>query len=301
LRREINCGGRGLHTGKVSSVRLSPAPAGHGVLFRRHVGGRAHDVPAHWTNRRSRPLCTALQVDDGPLVRTVEHLLAALLALRIDNVLVEIDGEEVPIFDGSAEPWRERIVAAGRLELEAPRRYLRVRRRVDYMSGGHRQRIEPSRFFAVNAAITLSHFGQLKWQGRIDPDCFAYELAPSRSFGRFKWAAPAKLLGLFSREPVLRGANSGNTVALWGAGAVGGLRMPDEPVRHRALDLIGDFALAGMPVLGRITASRPGHEHNFGLLAALMSDSKAWDVVEFDPEGRVVAAREPVSHAPARR
>ena len=107
--------GIGLHTGKVSKVRVLPAPEGHGRVFRRLVKGVAHDVPALWPNRRSRPLCTALQVGDGPLVRTVEHLLAALSAHAVDNALIEIEGEELPIFDGSAEPWCARIREAGRI------------------------------------------------------------------------------------------------------------------------------------------------------------------------------------------
>jgi UDP-3-O-[3-hydroxymyristoyl] N-acetylglucosamine deacetylase len=287
------CAGRGLHTGRRSSARILPAPAGHGVVFRRIVAGAAHEIPALWTNRRSRPLCTALQVGDGPLVRTVEHLLAALAAERIDNALVELDAEELPILDGSAEPWRAAIAAVGRVELDRPRAYLRVLKRVDYVSGPHNQRIEPAPSFQISTVITLSHFGRLRWEGAVTPETFARELAASRSFGRFKWAFPSKLISLFRREPVLRGADLKNTAALWGKTAIGGLRFPDEPVRHRALDLIGDLSLAGAPLIGRVFAARPGHEHNFGLLAALMADRSAWELVVFDVDGaarRVEAA-----------
>ncbi|GLK79076.1 UDP-3-O-acyl-N-acetylglucosamine deacetylase [Methylopila turkensis] len=279
--------GAGLHTGKHSRLRATPAPAGHGVVFRRRTRKGVFDVPALWTNRRSRPLCTALQVGEGPLVRTVEHLMAAFAAHGVDNALVEIDGEELPIFDGSAEPWCERILAAGRVELAAPRRYYRVRKRVAYQHKAHKQRIEPFDGFEMSVAITLSHFGQLKWIGPTDAETFRRELAPSRSFGRLKWALPAKIIGLFwFGEPVLKGASARNTLALVGAGAVGGLRMPDEPVRHRALDMVGDFALAGAPLLGRVTASRPGHEHNYGLLALLMQDRAAWEAVTIGEDGR---------------
>lgn len=281
--------GVGLHTGKTVSVRVSPTPASHGIVFRRRVTGGHADVPALWTNRRSRPLCTALQVGDGPLVRTVEHLMAALSALAIDDALVEIDGEELPIFDGSALPWCERILAAGRVESDVPRRYIRVLKRKSYLAdGGHKQRIEPADAFSISCAITLSHFGQLRWVGPIEGETFVRELAPSRSFGRLKWALLAKLRGLFPfGEPVLRGANAQNTLGLVGASAVGGLRMPDEPVRHRALDMVGDFALAGHPILGRVTASRPGHEHNYAMLETLMHDRAAWDLVEIDGGGRL--------------
>lgn len=286
IREAFVCAGAGLHTGRRVSVRVSPAAAGHGVVFRRSVDGRAHDVPALWPNRRSRPLCTALQVGDGPLVRTVEHLLAALSALRLDNALVEIDAEELPIFDGSALPWTDRLIAAGRRELDAPRRYLRVLRPVACRDGVHKGRIEPGGSFSLSAAITLSHFGRLRWEGQVDAARFVAELAPSRSFGRLKWALATKLFGRFRQEPVLRGATFANTAALWGADAVGGLRAEDEPVRHRALDLVGDLALAGYPLLARVSAVRPGHDHNFRLLHALMTDHEAWDVVEYDEHGR---------------
>lgn len=281
--------GGSLHTGKHANVRVSPAPAGHGLVFRRTIRGVAHDVPALWPNRRSRPLCTALQVGEGPLVRTVEHLLAALSAEAIDDALIEIDAEELPIFDGSAEPWVALIRQAGRVEHDAPRRYLRVRKRVRYRSGDHKQTIEPAPAFTVYSAITLSHFGQLRWEGRIDADSFRSELAASRSFGRVKWALPGKIVGLFLREPVLRGANAGNVAAIWGKDAIGGLRFPDEPVRHRALDLVGDLALAGMPIVGKAIAIRPGHEHNCGMLLTLMTTPGAWDVVTYDEEGRATA------------
>lgn len=281
-----SCEGAGLHTGVTSKVRLSPAPAGHGLKFRRLLKGRAHDVPALWPNRRSRPLCTALQVGDGPLVRTVEHLLAALSAHAIDNALIEIEGEEVPILDGSAEPWCASLEKAGRIEQDRPRRYIRVLKRVRYASGVHKQSAEPAPAFQIRSSITLSHFGQLRWEGEVDEASFRAELAASRSFGRVKWALPGKIVGFFRREPVLRGANSGNVAALWGRSAIGGLRFPDEPVRHRALDLVGDLALAGRPLVGRFIAIRPGHEHNYGLLETLMTTPKAWEVVTYDGEGR---------------
>lgn len=277
--------GVGLHTGRVSKIRVAPAPAGHGRVFRRVVKGVAHDVPALWPNRRSRPLCTALQVGEGPLVRTVEHILAALSASAIDNALIEIEGEEVPILDGSAAPWCALIDGVGRREQDRPRRYLRVLKRVRYHEGPRKQTAEPSPVFSAYSAVTLSHFGPMRWQGEIDAESFRRELAASRSFGRLKWALPGKIIGLFRREPVLRGANAGNVAAIVGNSAVGGLRFPDEPVRHRALDLVGDLALAGLPIVGRIVAIRPGHEHNFALLHALMTSPKAWEIVTYAADG----------------
>lgn len=294
--------GTGLHTGLTSKLRVLPAPAGHGVVFRRIVKGVAHEVPALWTNRRSRPLCTALQLGDGPLIRTVEHLLAALSASAVDNALIEIEGEEVPILDGSAAPWCALIDSAGRAELDAPRRYLRLLTHVRYRAGDHKQTAQPGPAFELFSSITLSHFGRIIWEGRIDAETFRRELAPSRSFGRIKWALPGKIAGLFLREPVLRGANAGNTAALWGKSAIGGLRFPDEPVRHRALDVIGDLSLAGVPIVGKIRAIRPGHEHNYGLLEAIMTTPEAWELVTYEEDGRatvvVSSGAPPPSHSP---
>lgn len=288
LAASFECSGNGLHTGKRATVRVHPAPAGHGVVFRRTVGRDAHDVAAIWTNRRSRPLCTALQSGDGPLVRTVEHLMAALAAYAIDNALIEIDGEEVPILDGSAEPWCALIDEAGRAELSAPRQYVKIVRRVRHRTDRRNKlKIEPAARTSVMAEITLQRFGRIRWDGALDGPTFRRELAAARSFGRVKWAAFGMLAGLFSREPILRGANHRNTAALWRDTAIGGLRFPDEPVRHRALDLIGDLALAGAPIVGRIEALRPGHEHNFALLEALMSDPRNYRIVTYDAAGRM--------------
>lgn len=287
----FDCAGEGIHTGVRSEVRVTPAAAGRGIVFRRAVGSSVAEIPALWTNRRSRPLCTALQAGDGPLVRTVEHLLAALTAMRIDDAVVEIDGEELPIFDGSAAPWCAMIRTAGRVERAAPRRYLRALKPVEHVNGMRRLTIEPADAHFLSVHIELNHFGPLDWSGAVTPESFERELAPSRSFGRVTWTIPAKIRGLWPfGEPLLRGATTKNTAALWRNTAIGGLRMPDEPVRHRALDLVGDLALAGLPLLGRVTAAHPGHEHNHALLAALMSDPTAWDVATLDEDGTPRAA-----------
>lgn len=290
LATAFECEGAGLHTGSVSKLKVAPAGPGHGVVFRRRVKGVTNDIQAIWTNRRSRPLCTALQVGDGPLVRTVEHLLAALSASAIDNALIEIEGEEVPILDGSAAPWCALIDKAGRAEQDRARRYLKLLTHVRYQAGDHKQTAMGAEAFEVFSSITLSHFGRITWEGRVDAESFRRELAPSRSFGRVKWALLGKVAGLFLREPVLRGAHAGNTAALWGKGAIGGLRFPDEPVRHRALDLIGDLSLAGHPIVGRVRAIRPGHEHNYGLLKEIMTTPDAWEVVTYAEDGAATAA-----------
>lgn len=272
--------GRGLHTGRRATVRVGPAPPGHGIVFRRRLhGGRTVDVPALWTLRERQPLCTALRSPEGPLVRTVEHLLAALSAERIDEALVEIDAEELPIFDGSAVPWCRAIRAAGRIESGEPRRMIRVLRTVEVVDGRRTLRIAPHDGLHVSAHLALAHFGPLDWSGPVTPDVFLAEIAPARSFGRYWRAMLGRAYGFATRKPFLQGCGVRSAAMIVRGGIVGGMRVPDEPVRHRVLDLVGDLALAGHPILGRLTAAHTGHELNHALVAKLMSDPTAWDLV----------------------
>lgn len=288
---EIRLAGPGLHTGGHVAARVEPAPAGHGIVFRLPGAGAGGTttLAAAWRHRVRADLCTALRADDGTVLRTVEHLLAALSAHRIDNAEIVLDGPELPILDGSALPWCEAILAAGRREQAAPRRYLRVLRPVEAVRDGRAVRILPAERprdgLALEVSLPLAGFGEMTWRGRIDPGGFCAELAPSRSFGRLKWALPAKLYGLATRRPLLRGANLRNTAAIVGCRVVGGMRLPEEPVRHRALDLVGDLALAGLPLVARVEARRPGHDLNHEALASLMRRTDAWRVEGADDPG----------------
>lgn len=280
--------GRGLHTGRRASVTVRPAPAGHGHVFRRTGPRGSSEIRAHWSAVTPAILCTALLYPDGRVLRTVEHLLAALSAYAIDNALIEIEGEELPIFDGSALPWCEAIASAGRAELEAPRHYLRVIEPVEVGDDQNNLRITPSDAFSIEIEVPLAHFGNLTWSGRVTAESFHRELAPARSFGRLKWALPMKLYNLVSLQPVLRGANLSSTAAIVGGRIIGGMTVPAEPARHRALDIVGDLALIGMPVLGHVKAYRTGHVLNHRLTNALMARPEAWEMV--DGEGRRVKA-----------
>ncbi|CAJ0710050.1 UDP-3-O-[3-hydroxymyristoyl] N-acetylglucosamine deacetylase [Ralstonia pickettii] len=279
LARELRLYGRGLHTGKRVNVRVHPERVGHGIVFRRMRGGQQLALlPASAALRLGQPLCTALQNADGWRVRTVEHLLAALLACQIDHATVEIDAEEVPILDGSAQPWLQAIEACGRLPLDAPKRFLRILKTVAVEDGGmHRTIIEPADHYAMSVTNDLKGFGEMNWQGIIDPVSFASDIAPSRSYGRLRWAVPAILFGYLRGQPILRGARPSCTATIVGSGVIGGMRLPMEFVRHRVLDLIGDLALLGAPLLGKVTALRPSHEMNYRLCAALLARPDAWE------------------------
>ncbi|MBU69633.1 MAG: UDP-3-O-(3-hydroxymyristoyl)glucosamine N-acyltransferase [Cupriavidus sp.] len=272
--------GPGLHTAGYTNVCVSPAEADTGIVFRRRLkDGKRVIVPALWHASVPQPLCTALQAADGSLVRTVEHLLAALSASGVDNAVVDLDAEELPILDGSAAPWCEAIRQAGLTQLTAPRRSIRVRKRVCVEDGRRSITITPADHLFIEARLALAHFGEMSWHGSITPQIFAEELAPSRSFGRLKWALPLKFYARFSGRSLLRGANLSTTAAIFGNRIIGGMRVPDEPVRHRILDLIGDLSLAGHPIHGHVSAAHTGHSLNHALVAKLMRDPTSWELV----------------------
>jgi len=271
--------GYGLHTGRAVTVRAAPADAGAGIVFRRVRRSGPACVPALWHLYEAQPLCTALRGPDGTLVRTVEHLMASLSAFGIDNATVDLDAEELPIFDGSALPWCAALAQAGRHTLALPRSRLRIRRTVEVREGDRRLSIEPAERFSVAGELALAKLGPMRWQGEITRDSFVEALAPARSFGRLKWAVPLKLYAYATGRPVLRGANLRTTAAILGDRVIGGMRGADEPVRHRILDLVGDLALIGHPVLGHVIARHTGHRLNHALVAALLRDPTAWELV----------------------
>lgn len=289
LARPLALSGHGLHTGRRVNVRILPAGTDgpRGIVFRRMQGAAVlAELAVNPALRRGQPLCTMLESVDGVRVRTVEHLLASLLACEIDRATVELDAEEVPILDGSAQPWIEAIRACGRIELPHAKRFIRVLRPVKIADreGTRDERsisIEPSAAYEMAVRNDLKGFGALRWDGAVTPTSFAEQIAPSRSYGRIKWAIPAILAGYVRGMPILRGARLSCTAAIVGNRVLGGMRVPDEFVRHRVLDLVGDMAMAGAPLLGRVTALRPSHEMNYRLIAELLATRDAWEWAEF--------------------
>ncbi|TCF97045.1 UDP-3-O-[3-hydroxymyristoyl] N-acetylglucosamine deacetylase [Paraburkholderia strydomiana] len=288
----LELSGHGLHTGRRVNVRILPADSGrlagerHGIVFRRVKKGQAlGTVAANPSLRRGQPLCTMLRASDGLGVRTVEHLLASLLACEIDHAIVELDAEEIPILDGSAQPWIDAIRACDRTALPQPKLFLRVLKSVSVADGEgearREMRVEPADDYALSVHNNdLKGFGDMQWDGVLTPRMFADEIASSRSYGQIKWAVPAIVVGYLRGWPILRGARLSCTAAIVGKRVVGGLRQPDEFVRHRVLDLVGDLALAGAPLLGHVSARRPTHEMNYRLLAALLRTPGAYEWVE---------------------
>lgn len=278
LSRDLEILGHGLHTGKRVNVRIRPAYSHQGILFRRMQSGKVQaELPAITAMRLGQPLCTALESQDGWRVRTIEHLLAALLISGIDHATVELDAEEVPILDGSALPWLCLLAEAGRQETGQPRRFIEILKPVQVQDGeGRSLRLEPCHDYAIDIRNDLRGFGDLHWEGIITPRSFTEEIAAARSYGRLKWAIPAIISGYLSGRPILRGARPSCTATIWGNQVLGGMRKPQEFVRHRVIDLVGDLALLGAPILGKVIAIRPCHEMNFKLAKTLQEQTDCW-------------------------
>ena len=279
LARAVAFSGRGLHTGKIAHVTLQPAPANHGIVFRKCAadGKELARIPALWHRVHDMPLCTCIAQDQW-FIRTVEHLLAALYAFNIDNALIDVVGDEIPIFDGSSRVFVEYVQQAGTVAQDQARRQIRILKPMEYAEGDKRVAIEPAAQFSVDVTISLSKIGRLNWQGVVTPQVIVQELAYARTFGRLMPGLVAKAASYFRKVPVGLGAHPGSVILLWGKHGItqGGLRAPDEYVRHRVIDLIGDMCLAGHPLQAKVTTHSTAHRLNHRLLDKVFADDTAW-------------------------
>lgn len=276
FKNAIHCSGITLHHGANVSMTLHPAPAGTGVRFRRSdIRGGDNVIPASWRNVAGTTMCTTLANADGASVATVEHLLAALSGCGIDNLLVELDGPEVPIMDGSAWPFVFLAECAGTVEQEAPRRAVRILKPVQVGDGERSARLEPGDGFSLSFEIAYED-AEIAPQTRVvrlANGSFKSEVSRARTFGFLREVDSLRAAGL------ARGASLDNAIVVGSRGVMneGGLRYEDEFVRHKILDSIGDLYLAGGPILGHFHGSRSGHKLNHRLLRALFADPTAWE------------------------
>lgn len=284
LAASFEVAGIGLHGGREARVKVSPLPAESGIRFKRTKAGHAECViSATWQNRESAYLCTALKIDETSKLRTIEHLMASLAAFAVDNALIEVEGDELPIFDGSAVRWCHNILGVGLREQDAPRRYIKINEPIEVREpSGHFLRIEPAEGLAdlqFDIGVSFPGCGDMKWTGAPLGWRFLNEVAPSRSFGLLTWGLPLKIFHLFSRQALLRGANIFTTGIVWRGRFIGGMRVEDEPVRHRVLDLLGDMSLAGAPMIGKVSGYAPRHDLNHEFVRAIMQKKDAWALV----------------------
>jgi UDP-3-O-[3-hydroxymyristoyl] N-acetylglucosamine deacetylase len=275
LRRSITCAGIGLHSGNKVTLSLKPAPADFGIRFRRaDLGGL--EVPARVTHVGGINLATGL-ARDAVKVDTVEHLLSALVSLGVDNVVIELNSAEVPIMDGSAAPFVYLIHEAGVKRLPHARRYLKVLRTISLSHGDKRIGLYPSDHFKVTYSIAFDH-PLLRHQSRtlrITEETFVDDIAPARTFGFLKEVEMMRQQGLALGGSLENAVVIGDTAVLNNA-----LRFDDEFVRHKILDVIGDMALVGHPIIGHLVAHRGGHRLHTEFAALVLEEADAWTLVE---------------------
>lgn len=289
LKSPLTFTGTGLHTGRLVRLRILPASAEYGIWFcRTDVSDRNPLVPASWHAVSDTQLNTRISNDDGVEVSTIEHLMAALAGCGVHNALIEIDGPEVPLLDGSSAPFVSAILARGVRHLDAPVRVLRVLKTVTVSHGEAVATLAPSDELRIDFSINFEDAAIGHQEKCLDManGAFVRELCDSRTFCR-----RADIDAMRDRGLIV-GASLTSAVVVDGTDVVtpGGMRHSDEPVRHKMLDALGDLALAGAPILGHYTGYRAGHAMTNKLLRALFADPSAYEMVDCDP---ILATRLP--------
>jgi UDP-3-O-[3-hydroxymyristoyl] N-acetylglucosamine deacetylase len=290
IRRPVEIEGVGLHTAVQSHLRLVPAAADTGIVFRR-VDLDNFEIEAHVRNVARVSYATSL-MKQGVLLSTTEHLLAALYSCGIDNVYVEINALELPILDGSSKPFIDLLNQAGIRRLRRQRRYFRVIKPLELSEGDRRIGIYPAGEFRVHCFVDYQHqaIGPQTIEMTVDRESFSNELAPARTFGFVKDFLGLQEMGL------IRGGSLANAIVLDDTSVLNGpLRFPDEFGRHKALDLIGDLALVGRPLQALIVAHRAGHALHTQLVTRLLEDHSLWTETTDVPVATATAFRAPIS------
>jgi len=291
LKNSIYCSGTGLHGGARVAMSLHPAAPDTGIVFRRSdIKGDDAIIPARYDMVSDTRLCTTLSNEAGVSISTVEHLMAALAGCELDNVIVEVNGPEVPIMDGSAEPFVFLIDCAGIVEQAAPRRVIRVLKPVGVEDGESKARVEPWMGSSINIELDFETavIGRQSMFVDMLAESFREKLSRARTFGFLHEVEALQAAGL------ARGGSMENAVVISGDTVLneGGLRFDDECARHKALDCIGDLYLAGAPIIGHFHGVRPGHAINNKLLRRLLADETAWEIVDMDVVAGEIAAAE---------
>jgi len=280
IKQEINIRGIGLHSGCRSELLLKPAAPDSGIVFRRSDIKDSPMIPALYCNVSDTRNCTCLQ-QQGTIVSTVEHLMAALYAAGIDNVLVECSNQELPIMDGSAAVFYDILQKAKKVELSAPRKYLKVLRNVVFEDGkGGQVELLPAADKNLSIEFEIEFpskiVGRQTFNHKITPEVFARDIAPCRTFCEKYQIDYLQSLGL------IKGGSLDNAVVLDGEKILnpGGFRLENECVNHKVLDLIGDLFTSGHHLLAQVKAKRSGHFHNNEVLKKLFADPQNYELTE---------------------
>lgn len=282
LAQAVETHGVGLHTAVPVHIRLVPAPPDTGYVFRRtDLGG--FEIPATVESVAHCGYATTL-MRTGVMLSTVEHLLSALRGLNVDNAYIEVDNLEIPIMDGSAENFAEIIEQAGIVEQQLAKRALLIREKVSFEQGNRSITIEPADTYQIDCLIDFTHpmIGVQSLSVELSDGAFSRDIAAARTFG-FE-----QEIEMLRKANLIRGGSLDNAIVLTKEGMLNqtGLRFRDEFVRHKILDIIGDLALLGMPILGKVTAERSGHILHAGLMSKLLRVRSAWDIVDMPSSRR---------------
>ncbi len=287
LAAAVHCSGVGLHSGKEVSLTIKPASADVGIRFFRSDLPAFSPVYAHMNSVVDTRLATTLGTEEFQ-ISTTEHLMAALCAYGIDNADIEVDGAEIPIMDGSAAPFFALLKSSGKKQQNKLRRVLKITKTVRYQDGDSILSISPYDGFKISGEIAFDAeiIRNQKFTFDLNSDDFAEQIASARTFGYVE-----EVEGLWA-QGLARGGNLGNVIAVhWDRKSVlneDGLRYSDEFVRHKVLDLLGDIALLGVPVLGHIRAYKAGHSQHLGLMKAIEAANDSWEVVEMKRSGEAL-------------
>ena len=286
LATPVATSGIGLHTAVIVHLRLLPAPPDTGYVFRR-TDLSGFEIPATVESVAHCSYATTL-MRTGVMLSTVEHLLAALRGGGVDNAFIEVDNLELPIMDGSAEAFTGMIERAGVVEQPRARRALHVRERVAVEQGNRRISVEPADAYEIDCMIDFAHplIGVQRLYVELNEEAFGREISAARTFG-FTDEVEA-----LRRANLIRGGSLDNAIVLTPDGMLNetSLRFEDEFVRHKILDIIGDLALLGMPIMGRVTAERSGHILHAALMSKLLRNDAAWEIVDMPVEAALAAA-----------
>lgn len=281
LKKAVTCTGVGVHSGKPANLTIKPADKNTGYIFvRTDIKNKNNVISGLWDHVTETQLCTVLSNKDGATISTVEHVLSALAALGIDNALLEIDGPEIPIMDGSAAAFVEMIDTAGIVDQDASKRYIRLKKAVVYSEGDKTVTLTPSLrpAWSMDIDFTSAVIGRQSHTFDNSEDSYRSDIASCRTFGFLHEVEMLQKMGL------ARGGSLDNAIVIDGDTVLNpdGLRFKDEFVRHKILDAVGDIILAGAPILANYHGIKAGHAMNNKVLRALFADKDAYEFVSAD-------------------
>ena len=277
LLNELSFKGIGLHTGNNVSMKIFPAHEDTGVVFRRKIGKKIISIKADYRNVKSTKLCTILSDSNGNSVSTVEHILSALYALEIDNVIIELTSNEIPVYDGSAQEFVKQIKEVGFEEQESFKKYIKIKKNIEVKSGKKYVRACPFDNTLISTEINYDHklIGKQSISVMLTPQIYESQICNARTFGFLKDVKNLRKNGL------ALGGSLDNAIVLDENNVLNktGLRFSDEFVRHKLLDFIGDISLSGYRMLGSFFSSHPGHEINNQLLRKIFQTPNNWELI----------------------